>query len=281
MTTQNRVKPGVPAGGQYTAADHAEGVVSLEATRIRIPSDPALHRAIYQDNPSNAERRSYGRKAIEQVLEGDDFNVVYSDDAKAGIREEAARDDSMDRVLGKEWSTPHRLGDALAGELIAIRAKRLAVESHYVTNRQDLYDAAVAHLNDGPADYEAALKRIFPHAGPIWYERTLSARSQQTAPAQKRELSHMAIVAERDLVLHADRPEVTVEENPNFTSHPVCALESAIDGLIFHRGDPTCDENVRYLANTDGGSGYGNVFIRQIAEKRLAAWRHTPIDRNQ
>jgi hypothetical protein len=170
-----------------------------------------------------------------------------------------------------------RAGTALK----TIRDRREAIESHYTRNRQDLYEEIAPHVTDTPEDYETALKRIFPHAGPIWYEAMLRNQRLQPVHAQLRELSNMAVIGERDLALRAERPEVPVEENPNFTSHPVNALESAIDGLISHRGDPTCEANVRYLAHHAGGSGYGTAFIRQFAEKRLAAWRHTPIDRFQ
>lgn len=272
---------GIPVGGQFMATHHSDDVPSLGAP-IRIPTNPALHRAIYEDQPSNAERRDYGRSAVDQVLYGDDFSVVFTDEDKAGIREEADRDDSMDLALTRAaTAAPHQLGDALARDLATIRVRRLAIESHYVTDRQDLYEQAVAHLEDSPSAYEAALKRAFPHAGPIWYAKALANQKTLPVEAQKRDLANMAIVAERDLVLRAEHPEVPVEENPDFTSHPVSPLERAIDNLIAVRGDPTWDENVRYLAHHGGGAGYGNVFIRQIAEKRLAAWRHTPIDRNK
>jgi hypothetical protein len=280
----NRVRPGVPAGGQYAAALHDESGVQLEAARIRIPSNAALYRGIFEDRPSNGERRGLAREAVDQVLENDDFDVVRDTATKEAVRAEAERDDSMDRALAKVADAgvaPHHLGDELAIALKAIRDRREAIESHYTPTRQDLYEQIAPHISDTPEEYEAALKRTFPYAGPIWYEAMLRNQSLQPVSAQLRELSNMAVVGERDLALHAERPVVSEEENPNFTSHPVNALESAIDGLISHRGDPTCEQNIRYLANHAGGSGYGTVFIRQFAEKRLAAWRHTPIDRFQ
>lgn len=278
MTFKPAHKPGgTPDGGQFTATAHSDAVPAL-AVPIRIPSDPSLHAAIYGDRPSNAERRGYGRRAIEQVLDGDDFNVVYSDEAKAGIREEADRDDAMDRALGKEWSTPHHLGDALARELASLREKRLAVESHYVPTASDTFHAAAAHINGTPEEYRKVLEETFPHAGEAWMEALLSNQALQPESWQRGQLAKVATANEMMASLNAARPIVSEEENPHFTSHPVTALESRIDGLISRRGDPTCEQNIRFLAGMEG-AGYGTVNIKILANKRLAAWRHTPIEK--
>lgn len=265
---------GTPDGGQFAAVAHSDAVPALGLTRVT--SQASLHAAIYQDRPSNGERRGYGRQAIEQVLEGDDFNAVFSDEAKAGIRAEAERDDSMDRALGKEWSTPQHLGDALARELAAIREKRLAVESHYVPTAADTFHAAAVHITGSAENYEKVLKETFPHAGP-WMEQMMTNHRLQPESWQRGQLAKLATANEMAAAFKVDRPVVTEEENPNFTSHPVSALESRIDALIFHRGDPACAENIRFLAGQEG-DGYGTVNIKIIAKKRLAAWRHTPIE---
>ncbi|HEX9086740.1 MAG TPA: hypothetical protein VF867_04360 [Arthrobacter sp.] len=265
---------GQPDGGQFAATAHSDAVPSLGLARVT--SQASLYAAIYEDRPSNGERRSYGRQAIEQALEGDDFNVVFSEEAKAGIRAEAERDDSMDRALGKEWSTPQHLGDALARELAAIREKRLAVESHYVPTAEDTFHAAAVHINDSAEIYEKALKETFPHAG-HWMEQMMTNHRFQPESWQRGQLAKLATANEMAAAYKAERPIVSEEENPNFTSHPVTALESRIDALIFHRGDPTCAENVRFLAGQEG-AGYGTVNIKILAQKRLDAWRHTPIE---
>lgn len=278
-----RQPKGVPAGGQFAATAHAEPATRLgdAAASISVPCDPSLHRLVYEDRLSNGERRSYARQALDESLERDDFNVVHTEEAEAGIREEADRDDSVDRALsliGERDIAPARFGAELARELESIRGRRLARESHYVPTRQALFDRIAPHIEDTPEDYEAALKEVFPHAGPIWYEAMLRNQKYQPVRAQRDELAKMAVVGERDLALRAPRPEVSEDENPDFTSHPVNALESKIDALISVRGDPTDEANINYLAH-DVGDGYGRLFIRQFAEVRLAAWRHTPIER--
>lgn len=276
-STKPAHKPGgTPDGGQFAATAHSDLVPEL-GVPIRIPSDPSLHAAIYADRPSNAERRGYGRRAIEQVLEGDDFNVIFSEEARAGIREEAARDDAMDRALGKNWDTPHHLGDALARELAALREKRLAIESHYVPTSADTFEAAAAHITGTPEEYRTAIREAMPHLPEHWVDGLLALQAQQPESWQRDQLSKAATANEMAAALNADHPEVSEEENPNFTSHPVCPLESRIDGLIFHRGDPTCEQNIRFLAGMEG-AGYGTVNIKILAKKRLAAWRHTPIE---
>jgi hypothetical protein len=271
---------GIPEGGQFTAVAHSEEVPSLGAGPIiRMPSQPALHDLIYNDRPSNEERRHYGRKVIEQVLEGDDFNVVFSEEDKAAIREEAERDDSLDRALEKEWSTPHHLGDALARDLAETRKKRLAVEKHYVPTDEDTFHAAATHIKDSPEEYRKAVEEALPYLGSQWMEALMRNHELQPEDWQRRELSKAATINEAAAAFAAERPIVSEEENPNFTSHPVSALESRIDGLIAHRGDPTCDENLRYLASMEG-AGYGTENIKILARKRLAAWRHAPIETN-
>lgn len=278
MTRQTHKPAGVPEGGQFAAVSHSEEVPSLPAGPvIRIPSLPSLHDLIYNDRPSNDERRHYGRQAIDQVLEGDDFNVLFSEEDKAGIRAEAERDDSMDKALDKEWSTPHHLGDGLSRELLAIRAKRLAIEQHYVPTTADTFHAAAAHINGSAEEYRAALKESMPYLPQHWVKALMSNHELQPESWQRRELAKAAAVNELAAAFAAERPTVSEEENPNFTSHPVSALESRIDGLIFHRGDPTSDQNLRFLASMEG-SGYGTQNIKALARKRLAAWRHTPIE---
>lgn len=269
---------GIPEGGQFTAVAHSDEVPTLAAAPvIRVPSERSLHDLIYNDRPSNEERRHYGRKAIEQVLEGDDFNVVFSDEDKEAIRAEAERDDSLDRALDKEWSTPHHLGDALARDLAETRKKRLAVEQHYVPSADDAFHAAAVHIKDSPEEYRKAVKEAMPYLPAHWMKALMRNHELQPEEWQRRELAKAAQVNELAAAFAAERPTVSEEENPNFTSHPVSALESRIDGLIFRRGDPTCDENLRYLASTEG-AGYGTENIRSLARKRLAAWRHAPIE---
>lgn len=278
MTFKPAHKPGgTPDGGQFTATAHSDAVPALEPL-IRIPSDPSLHRAIYEDRPSNAERRGYGRRAIEQVLEADDFNVVYSEDAKAAIRDEAERDNAMDRALGRNWDTPHHLGDALARELASLREKRLAVESHYIPTSEDTFHAAAAHISDTPEGYRKAILEAMPNLPDHWVDALLLHQTQQPESWQRDQLAKAAVFNEMATSIQIERPTVTEDENPHFTSHPVTALESRIDGLIYHRGDPTDDQNIRFLAGMEG-NGYGTVNIKILAKRRLAAWRHTPIQK--
>jgi hypothetical protein len=66
---------------------------------------------------------------------------------------------------------------------------------------------------------------------------------------------------------------VSAEENEDFSTHPVTALESKIDGLIRVHGDPTMEENIRYLANSDEGRHYGTVNIKILGRARQQAFR--------
>lgn len=278
-----RQPKGVPSGGQFAAATHAESSLSLGASAsavvMSVPSNPQWFRLVYEDRPAHEERRSYARTALRESLDGDMFNVVHDEDEAQGILAEAERDDSVDHATRKirDSDTPaHQFGAAMARELDTIRARRLAVESHYVPAAADTLDAAAAHLGDSAQDYQEALRDIFPHADEQWHAQMLKNHQSQPEQWQRRELSKMAVLNERNAALKAARPEVDEAENANFTSHPVTPLESRIDALIAHRGDPTEDANIRYLSH-DAGDGYGTVFIKEFAEQRLRAWRHTPI----
>ncbi|ACL41912.1 hypothetical protein Achl_3961 (plasmid) [Pseudarthrobacter chlorophenolicus A6] len=291
MTTISRQPKGVPTGGQFAPDTHAEPDVALTAAAsappisvppISVPSDPQWYRLVYEDRPSNAERRSYARTALEESLAGDDFNVVHDEDSANEILAEAERDDSVDRALdriGPDSIKPHQFGAAVARELKTIRERRLAVESHYVPTAQDTFHIAAAKISASPEEYRRALEETFPHVGEEWFAQMMKNQNLQPEDWQRRELAKMAVMNERNAALKAERPEVSEAENPNFTSHPVTALESRIDGLIFHRGDPTDEANLRYLAHEEGAH-YGSVFIKEFAKMRLRAWRHTPIDRS-
>lgn len=286
MTTTARQPKGVPVGGQFAPDTRAEPDLTLapadSAPPISVPSNPQWYRLVYEDRPSNGERRSYARTALNESLAGDDFDVVHNEEARKAIQAEAERDDSVDRALsrvGESGIKPHQFGAAVARELKAIRERRLAVESHYVPTAADTFEAAAAKIDASAEDYRRALEESFPHVGEEWYGPMMKNHELQPENWQRRELYKLAVANERIAAAKAPRPEVSEEENPNFTSHPVTPLESRIDALIFHRGDPTSGNNVRYLAQSDEGSGYGTVNIKEFAEGRLRAWRHTPIDR--
>jgi hypothetical protein len=280
-TTASRQPKGIPVGGQFAATAHAEPDTVLTPAVISVPSDASLYRLVYEDRPSNAERRSYGRQALEQSLEGDFFNAVHSEDAQAEIRDEAERDNAMDRALDRIGHTdtkPHQFGAAVARELAGIRTTRLAVESHYVPTAQDTFETAAAKITASPEEYRRTLEEVFPHVPESWVDQMMTNQQLQPQAWQRRELHKLAVSNERVAAALADRPEVPENENPNFTSHPVTALESRIDALIALRGDPTSENNVRYLAQSDEGNGYGTVNIKIFAQQRLDAWRHSPID---
>lgn len=277
----NRQPKGVPVGGQFAAATHAEPGTVLTRPAISVPSSPELYRLAFEDSPSNAERRGYGRQALEQSLDGDEFDVVNDQAAKEGIREEAQRDDSVDRALHRvlETNTPaHHFGAAMARELKTVRDRRLKVESHYVPTAQATFEAAAPAVNGSAEEYRQVLQEVFPHVGDTWYDAMLAHHGVQPESWQRRELYKLAVSNEMLAASKAPRPEVGEEDNPDFTSHPVTPLESRIDGLIFHRGDPTSENNIRYLANSDEGTGYGTVHIKQFARMRLAAYRHQPVN---
>jgi hypothetical protein len=285
MTTIARQPRGVPVGGQFAATTHSEPDMILAALDpapvISVPSDPQWFKLVYEDQPSNGERRSYARIALEESLAGDDFDVVHDEESRKEIRAEAERDDSVDKATNQIKDTcikPHQFGAATARELKAIRERRLAVESHYVPTADATFETAAAKIGSTPDEYRQALRAAFPHVEERWYEQMLEHQKLQPESWQRRELHNLAVVNERNAALKAERPEVSEEENPNFTSHPVTALESRIDGLISHRGDPTDPVNLRYLAHEEG-AGYGSVFIKEFAKQRLQAWRHTPIER--
>lgn len=284
MTLQTRQPKGVPAGGQFAPDTRSEPDLALEARSaplISVPSDPQWFKLAYEDRPSNGERRSYARAALEESLDGDDFNVVHDEAAQAEIRLEAERDDSVDRAtdrIGRSNIGAHHFGAAMARELGAMRERRLQAESHYVPTAESTYEAAAAKIGSSTEEYRRILEETFPHVGEEWHGQIMKNHALQPEDWQRRELRRLAIANERNAALAAARPQVSESENPNFTSHPVSRLESRIDALIFHRGDPTDDANVRYLAHEEG-KGYGSVFIKEIGEKRLQAWRHTPIQR--
>ncbi|QOT19293.1 hypothetical protein [Paenarthrobacter sp. YJN-5] len=206
---------------------------------------------------------------------------MHDEAEQEAIRAEAGRDDSVDVATDRirhSSTRPHQFGAALARELKGIRQRRLAVESHYVPTAEATFEAAAAKIGASADEYRRTLEETFPHVGEEWYGPMMEHHRLQPESWQRGQLKNLAIVNERNASLFAHRPEVSEQENPNFRTHPVTPLESRIDGLISHRGDPTDPANVRYLAN-DAGAGYGTVFIKQIAEQRLQAWRHTPIDR--
>lgn len=276
----NRQPKGVPVGGQFAATAHAEPGTVLAEPAISVPSSPELYRLAFEDSPSNAERRGYGRQALEQSLDGDDFDVVHDEAAKEGIREEAQRDDSVDRALYRvlEAKTPaHHFGAAMARELKTVRDHRLKVESHYVPRAQATFDAVAPAINGSAEDYRKALQEVFPHVGDTWYDAMLAHHGVQPESWQRRELYKLAVANEMLAASKAPRPEVGEDDNPHFTSHPVTPLESRIDGLIFRHGDPTDENNIRYLAHSDEGAGYGTVHIKRFARLRLAAYRHHSV----
>lgn len=286
MTTTTRQPKGVPAGGQFAPDTRSEPDLTLapagSVPAISVPSNPQWYRLVYEDRPSNGERRSYARTALDESLAGDDFDVVHNQEARTEIRAEAERDDSVDRALsriGDSGIRPHQFGAAVARELKTIREHRLAVESHYVPTAPDTFDTAAAAIGAGADDYRRTLEDAFPHVGEAWYGPMMKNHELQPESWQRRELYKLAVANERLAAAKAPRPEVSEDENPDFTSHPVTRLESRIDALIAHGGDPTSENNVRYLAQSDEGSGYGTVNIKEFAEHRLRAWRHTPIDR--
>jgi len=281
---QNRIPKGIRTAGQFAATAHAEPDLTLAAQalvpHISVPSDPQWFRLVYEDRPSNGERRSYARTAMEESLAGDDFNIVHDEAARQEIRAEAERDDSVDRAtsrIGHSDTKAHQFGAAMARGLKTIRERRLAVESHFVPTAGDTYETAAAKIGSSAEEYRRTLEETFPHVGEEWYGQMMKNQQLQPESWQRRELQNMAMVNERNAALKAPRPEVREDENPDFTSHPVTALESRIDGLIAHRGDPLDAANLRYLAHEEG-AGYGSVFIKQFAKQRLQAWRHTPVD---
>ncbi|MBG0739024.1 hypothetical protein IV500_06365 [Paeniglutamicibacter antarcticus] len=283
MTTTARQPKGVPVGGQFAPDTRAEPDLTLAAPTpapaISVPSDPKWFNLVYEDQPSNGERRSYARIALDESLAGDDFNVVHDEETQTAIRAEADRDDSMDVAtdrIKRSGAKAHQFGAATARELKTIRERRLAVESHYITTAEDTYEVAAAKIGSSAAEYRRALEATFPHVGEEWYGQMMKNQELQPESWQRRELHNMATVNERNAALTTPRAEVSEDENPDFTSHPVTALESRIDALIAHRGDPTDAVNIGYLAH-ESGTGYGTVYIKAFAKLRLAAWRHTPI----
>lgn len=285
MTTTARQPKGVPVGGQFAATAHAEPDMALAAPAappISVPSDPKWFKLVYEDQPSNGERRSYARIALEESLAGDDFSIVHEEDSRKEIRAEAERDDSVDRAtdrIRRSGIKAHQFGAATARELKTIREHRLAVESHYVPIADDTFETAAAKIGASAEEYRRTLEETFPHVSEEWYGPMMENHRLQPESWQRGQLRNLASVNERNAALKAPRPEVGEAENPDFTSHPVTPLESRIDGLIAHRGDPTDEANIRYLANEEG-AGYGTVFIKEFARQRLQAWRHTPIDRS-
>lgn len=125
MTTFVARQPkGIPTGGRFAATTHAEPEVS-----IKVPSNPGLYRLVFEDSPAPEEARSYARQALEQTLDGDDFDVVYASEQKAGIREEGARDDAVDNALerlSESVPRPHHFGADLAAELLRSHEERSA-----------------------------------------------------------------------------------------------------------------------------------------------------------
>jgi hypothetical protein len=261
--------------GTFTAVTHPEGP-TLAAPQIHVPSDPSLHALVFEDRLSNGERRAATRQAVEQALDGDDFNVVYTEEQQAGIRKEMDRDDSTDRVirhLERNKCRPHQFGSEAAGHFNALHEHRTAVESHYVPTAEATYEAAAAHISGTPEAYRAALQEHLPHLPAEWHDTLLQHQRQQPESWQRDQLYKVAVSNERVAAAKAPRPEVSVEENEDFRTHPVTALESRIDGLIRVNGDPTMEENIRYLANSEEGRHYGTVNIKIIGAARQQAYR--------
>ncbi|GAA4034396.1 hypothetical protein GCM10023063_18020 [Arthrobacter methylotrophus] len=286
MTTTARQPKGVPVGGQFAATAHAEPDMPLTAPvaapPISVPSDPQWFKLVYEDRPSNGERRSYARIALEDSLAGDDFAVVHDEAARSEIRAEAERHDSVDKAIGRIGSSSikaHQFGAATARELKTIRERRLAIESHYVPTSEATFETAAAKIGSSAEEYRQTLEATFPHVGEEWYGPMMENHRLQPESWQRGQLHNLAIVNERNAALKLHRPVVSEDENPDFTTHPATPLESRIDGLIAHGGDPADPASVRYLAHEEG-AGYGTVFIKEIAKQRLAAWRHNPIDRS-
>lgn len=287
MNTTARQPKGVPVGGQFAPDMHSEPDLTLAAPGagqdstppISVPSDPQWFKLVYEDQPSNGERRSYTRAALNESLTGDDFSVVHDEDTQKAIRAEAGRDDSVDRatdLIRNSGIKPHQFGAAAARELKIIREQRLAVESHYVPTAESTFESAAAKIGSSPEEYRAALEETFPHVGEEWYGAMMKNQQLQPESWQRRELHNLAKVNERNAALKEPRGEVSEADNPDFLSHPVTLLETRIDALICHGGDPLDAANLRYLADEEG-AGYGSVFIKEFARKRLLAWRHTPI----
>jgi hypothetical protein len=283
VTITARQPKGIPAGGQFTPDTHAEPAMTLTtatAPPISVPSNPQWYKLVYEDRPSNGERRSFARIALDESLAGDDFSIVHDEEARREILAEAGRDDSVDRALdriGDSDIKAHQFGAATARELKTIREDRLAVESHYVPTAEDTFETAAAKIGASAEEYRRTLEETFPHVGEEWYGQMMKNKELQPESWQRRELHNLAMVNERNAALKTPRLEVSVEENPDFKSHPVTALESRIDGLITHRGDPLDAANLRYLAHEEG-AGYGSVFIKEFARQRFWAWRHTTED---
>lgn len=275
MTVQTARQPkGVPVGGQFAATAHAEPDTVL-APAISVPSSPALFGLVYEDRLSNAERRGYSREALEQSLEGDFFEVVHDAEDRKAILDEADRDDSVDKAIDRIEDSgiqAHHFGAALARELKDIRQARLAVESHYVPTASETFEAVAAHIAGPAENYDKALRETFPHIPEQWFSQMMQNHALQPESWQRRELYKIAVANERVAAGTVARPEVSAEENPHFTSHPVSALESRIDALIVAGGDPSAENNIRYLANEEG-EGYGTVNIKAFARLRLGARR--------
>jgi hypothetical protein len=284
MTTQTFDSAKHPriGDGTFTAVTRPEGA-ALSGPVIHIPSDPSLHRLVFEDRPSRAERRGYARQAVEQALDGDDFNMLYTAEQQAGIRAEMARDDSTDRILDHLEENPcpaHQFGSTAAGHLNALHEHRTEVESHYVPTAEATYEAAAAHITSSPDEYRAALREHLPHLPESWREQLLGHQGQQPESWQRDQLAKLAVTNERVAAGQAPRREVSPEENEDFRTHPVTALESRIDGLIRLSGDPTTEENVAYLASSDEGRHYGTVNIKIIGMARQQAYRWGTGDRS-
>ncbi|WP_026534078.1 hypothetical protein [Arthrobacter sp. H14] len=274
ITTARQPK-GTPAGGRFASAHHAEPAVGLTAAAIHVPSDPALYRQVFADNPSNAERRDFAREALTQALDGDDFDQVFTAEQKDQIRAEAERDDSTDTALLRvalRETRPHQFGSVLAGDLYRSRQERTAVEKHYVPSSSDTFHAAAVHIPGGTADYRRALGENFPHVGVAHIETMLHNQRMQPEGWQRQQLGKVAIMNERMAAGKAERPEVPESENRHFTSHPVTALESDIDHAILAGADVEDDIIVDEFHRSTG-SGYGTLNIKTLIGMRMAAQR--------
>lgn len=267
--TQQRVSRGIPAGGQFKETSHTEAEVNLPP--ISVPSNPFHHHLVFEDSLSNGERRDATRSAIEETLDGDDFDVVHNAAQKAAIRAEAARDDSVDIVIDDleiEGCKPHQFGADAARRLLALHQEKEAAAKHYVPSADVTFDAAAAYIPGTPQEYLAALREHLPNVDARWYENMLQNQQLQPESWHRLQLRKLAVMNELNTAATSQRPEVPVEENAHFRSHPVTPLESEIDKAILSGVDPT-DRDVVDMLHGGSGRGFGTANIRMFARWRM------------
>lgn len=132
---QPRVISGVPQTGQFAERGHAYPDVAL----ISVPSAAQWHRLVFDDHLSRGECRDYGRKALEESLNGDDFDVVHTAEQKTSIREESERDDAVDNALDALRATgvnPHQFGAEMARLLAQSQSTRLPAQDTVKTEHR-------------------------------------------------------------------------------------------------------------------------------------------------